>query len=86
MGERLRWTIAFLAPALVLVFLVVRAAWLAYVGTLNESALHLQVFNHATAIAITLWSVIIGVAASIAWSVAGRIVARKRATRGERTD
>ena len=78
-GDRSRWAIALFLPVFGVVFFVVRAAWRAYVRTLSESELHLRVFNHATLVAATLWSVIVCLAVAIAWWLAGRLAARDRA-------
>ena len=77
MVERSRWAAALFLPVFGVVFLGVRAAWLAHVHSLSESELHLQVFEHSTAVAATLWAVIIGLAAIIAWWAAGHVVARR---------
>ena len=76
MGERLRWALILVLPVLGGVFLLVRALWLAYVGTLNESELHLRVFDHATTVAVTLWAVILGLTIGATWWGAGRLAAR----------
>lgn len=77
MGERARWTLGLFVPTFAVVFVAVRTAWLAHVRSLSESELHLQVFDHSTAVVATLWSVIVGLAGMIAWWAAGRIVARR---------
>lgn len=76
MGTRARRITALFLPVLAAVFLVVRTAWLAYVHTLNESELHLRVFEHGTAVAVMLWSVIICLAAGFSWVLAGLLGAR----------
>ena len=84
MGARSRWAFALLLPVLGVVLLVVRTSWLAYVHTLSESELHQQVFDNSTAVVAALWALTIGLAASIAWWAAGRLVARDRAGPSDR--
>jgi hypothetical protein len=76
-GERSRWAVGLFLPIFAVVFVAVRTAWLAHVHSLSESELHLQVFEHSTAVVATLWSVIVGLAAVSAWWAAGRVVARR---------
>ena len=85
MGERFRWALILVLPLFAGVFLLVRTVWRAYVATLSESALHLQVFDHAAAVAITLWALILALTLGLTWWVAGRLVARSGATSGDRT-
>ena len=83
MGARSRWAFGLFLPVVGVAFLVVRAAWLAYVHTLSESELHQQVFEHSTLVAATLWSLIIGFSVGVAWWVAGRLAARGGADSGD---
>jgi ABC-type transporter Mla maintaining outer membrane lipid asymmetry permease subunit MlaE len=76
MGDRLRWALILVLPILGGVFLLVRALWLAYVRTLNESELHLRVFDQATTVAVSLWAVILGLTIGATWWGAGRLAAR----------
>jgi hypothetical protein len=76
LGARSRWALALFVPVFGVVFLAVRTAWMAHVHTLSESQLHLQIFEHETAVVGTLWSVTVGLAIAIAWWGAGRVVAR----------
>ncbi len=55
MNRPLRLAAALFLPSFVVVFAVVRAAWLAYLRTLSESQLHLRVFEHSTRVALALW-------------------------------
>jgi hypothetical protein len=75
--ERSRWAVALFVPVSAVVFVAVRSAWLAHVRSLNESELHLQVFEHSTAIRVALWSVVAGLAAAVAWWAAGRVAGRR---------
>ena len=84
MGARSRWAFGLFLPVFGIVFLAVRAAWLAYVHTLSESELHQQVFEHATLVRATLWALIIGVSVGVAWWGAGRLAARSRVGSGDR--
>lgn len=77
MGARSRWALALFLPVFGVVFLTVRTAWMAHVHTLSETKLHLQVFDHATLIVTTLFSVTVGLAVGIAWWAAGYVVARR---------
>ncbi len=76
MSRRARWAWAIVLPVFLGVLFGVRALWLAHVATLNEGDLHLQVFDHATAIAGTLWMLIIVLTAGITWWSSGFLAAR----------
>jgi len=61
------------------VVLAARAIWLAYVASLNESDLHLRVFNHPVRNAVGFWATCLVVSAVVARLVAV-VVARTRRT------
>ena len=83
MGDRSRWALALVLPVFGAVILAVRTLWLAYIGTLNESELHLRVFNHATGVRVTVWSVILALTWGITYWIAGRLAARDQAASGD---
>ena len=86
MADRSRWALALALPVFGAVFLSVRAVWRAYVESLNESELHLRVFNHAMAVTVIAWVVILALTLGITSWVAGRLAARDRAASSERAD
>jgi hypothetical protein len=54
-SRRFRLALWLYVPLFLLVFWGVRAAWLAYLATLNESELHRLVHSHSTAGPLILW-------------------------------
>ena len=84
MGARSRWPLVLVVPIFGAVFLAVRAVWDAYRATLNESELHLRVFDHATAVSLTLWSIILLLTLGLTWWVARRLAPADRATSNDR--
>ena len=77
MVARARWALALFLPVFGLVLLAVRTAWMAHVHGLNETDLHLQVFEHATVIVATLWALTLALAVGIAWWAAGYVASRR---------
>jgi hypothetical protein len=70
MTRETRLTVLSAVPVFALVVLAARALWLAHVATLNESELHLRVFDHPLRIAVTFWGTCLIVSAAIARLVA----------------
>ena len=66
MTRETRLTVLYGLPVLALVVLTARALWLAHVATLNESELHLRVFDHPLHIAVVFWGTCLIASAVIA--------------------
>ena len=56
-------------PVFLIVFLVVRALWLAYLRTLTLAELHMHIFEHSTAVALGVWTVCLVLTAVIVWAL-----------------
>ena len=82
LGARLRLAALLFVPSFVVVFALIRQAWLAYVATLSESELHLRVFDHAAAVAVALFGGSLLVAALVALALARLIDLRRRKPAG----
>lgn len=83
MTRKNRLTLLLYLPAVVVAVVVVRAVWLRYIHTLNESDLHTRVFNHSTGVALSLWALSFVLAALLA-RVAASLLSRTPPTRGVR--
>ena len=69
-------------PVFLIVFIVVRASWLRYLGTLSLGELHQRVFNHSTSVALSLWALCMVLAAVLAYASACFLV-RRSASNGD---
>ncbi|HJQ22093.1 MAG TPA: hypothetical protein VJ867_17245 [Gemmatimonadaceae bacterium] len=65
-----RLTLAAYVPSFLVVFVVVRGVWLRYLRTLSESELHTRVFDHSTAVALSIWALCFVLAAVVARVIA----------------
>ena len=81
-GALLRLAALLFVPSFVVVFALVRQAWLAYVATLSESELHLRVFDHAAAVSVALLGGSLLLAALVAFALARLIDHRRRKAAG----
>ena len=79
---RLRLAALLFVPSFVVVFALIRKAWLAYVATLSESELHLRVFDHPAAVSVAVIGGSLVLAALVALALARLIDHRGRKSAG----
>ena len=70
MTKRNGLTLILYLPSFVVVVAIVRALWLSYLRTLSESELHMRVFDHSTAVALSIWALCFVLAAALARAAA----------------
>jgi hypothetical protein len=74
--RRTRLTLWLTTPVFIIVVVLVRAVWLAYLRTLSLAELHIRIFDHSTGVATAVWTVCIVLTAVIVWALTGVLIRR----------